>query len=209
MTAGNAHKETVTIDWHAIRQRMAASAAALAAGAQPTSADVERILKARAQTLARAPRAERKAGEDIEYLEFALADERYGLETVHIREVAPFVALTPLPCVPPFVLGITNLHGQVLALIDLKKFFELPKRGLTNLNRIIVLEDNRMALGILADAIIGVRSCSSSELQASLPTMSGVRENYLRGIGPDRVAILDAQKVLGDERIIVHEEVKG
>lgn len=197
------------IDWQEIHRRMAASAAALEAIARPDRAAARRILRQRAALLARPPVAQQEAAETIEFLEFSLASERYGFETCQIREVAPLVTLTAVPCVPPFVLGITNLRGHAVALIDLKKFFELPEQGLSNRNRIIVLGNDGVTLGILADAIVGVRACARAGLTPSLPTLSGIREDYLKGIGPGRVVILDAARVLADERIVVHEEVRG
>ncbi len=202
-------KPRAAVDWLEIHRRMAAAAAAVERGASPTREELQRILRRRAEKLASRQAPRPQAGETIEILEFALASERYGVETVHIREVAPLAALTPMPCVPPFVLGITSLRARVLALIDLKKFFELPEQGLTNVNRIIVLGSEDTAVGLLADAVIGVRSCSIGELQTSLPTLTGLRADYLKGIGPDGVAVLDAQKLLADSRLVVHEDVRA
>ena len=188
---------------------MEAARAAIERVWAPTPGETQRILKARAQALAREPEPAEAAGERIEVVEFLLAHERYALESQYVREVYPLENLTPLPCTPAFVLGIVNLRGEILSVIDLKKFFELPEKGLTDLNKVIVLQSGNMLFGILADVIAGVRRIPVTDIQPSLPTLTGVREEYLKGVTPGRTVILDAEKLLTDESIIVQEQVAG
>ena len=163
------------------------------------------ILKARAQALAQAPE-QVAATECLEVVTFLLAYETYGIETAYVREVYPLKDLTPLPCTPPFVAGIVNVRGQVISVIDIKKFFDLPEKGLTDLNKVIILSDGVMEFGILADAVVDVRHIPLGEIQSGLPTLTGIREDYLRGVTAERLVILDAAKLLTDNNIIVHEE---
>lgn len=164
------------------------------------------ILKARARMLAQPPASDAVEA-SMEIVVFRLAYEMYGIETIHVREVYPLRDLTPVPCTPPFVLGIVNVRGQVLSVVDIKKFFDLPEQGLTDLNRAIILSDGVMEFGILADAIVDVRNIRRSEIQPSLPTLTGIREEYLQGITAERLVILDAVKLLQDEKMIVYEDV--
>jgi len=113
------------------------------------------ILKARARALAKEPEQAVAARSFIEITEFRLASETYGIESSFVREVYPLKDFTPLPGVPPFVLGIVNVHGQILSVVDLKKFFNLPDKGLGELNKVIILHNGRMEFGILADAVLG------------------------------------------------------
>lgn len=130
------------------------------------------------------------------------------MEARFVREVSTFKDLTPLPCCPPFVLGIVNMRGRILPVFDLKKFFDLPEKGLTDLHRIILVGDNDLELGLLADMIVGVRSIPAAALQDSLPTLTGVRGDYLKGVTAERLVVLDLAHILADPRIIVHEEVE-
>jgi purine-binding chemotaxis protein CheW len=143
----------------------------------------------------------------LEVVEFLLAGERYAVEAGYVREICLLKEFTPLPGTPPFVLGIINVRGQILSVIDIKKFFELPEKGFTDLNKVIVLQTEQMEFGILADAIIGVCSIALNEIQPSLPTLTGIRAEYLRGIMPDRLVVLDAASILADKNIIIHDEV--
>ena len=117
----------------------------------------KQLLKARARKLARDNAKEKPAGESIEVVEFLLAYETYGIESSYVREICPLKELTPVPCTPPFVLGIINVRGQIISVIDMKIFFDLPEHGLTDLNKVIIVHDEKMEFGILADSILGVR----------------------------------------------------
>jgi purine-binding chemotaxis protein CheW len=166
-----------------------------------------KILKARAKALAREPKKEELAlKEQLEVVEFLLAYERYGIESRFVREVYPLKDLTPLPGTPPFVLGMINVRGQILSVIDIKRFFDLPEKGLTDLNKVVILHLDGMEFGILADVIVGVRRIPLTDIQTFLPTLVGIREEYLKGVTRERLVILDAEKLLRDKKLIIHEE---
>ena len=171
------------------------------------SRDSQRILRERAQSLARVPSTGPAAQSTLDLLEFRLASERYGLETRYVHEVHPLRELTPLPCTPEFILGIVNVRGRILPVLDLKKFFQLPDHGLTDLHRIIHLRGNGLELGLLADVMVGVRRVPLDRLQPSLPTLTGIRAEYLKGVTDERLVVLDLDRLLSDPKIIVHEEV--
>jgi purine-binding chemotaxis protein CheW len=194
-------------DWHEILRRLAVIEAAIEEEFLPSPEEERRILRERAQLLAVEPRRGAAADEILETVEFELGGERYAFPLEQVREVSMLRGLTPVPCTPSFVLGIINLRGEIRTVIDLKKFFELPDAGLTELNKIIVIAHGGARLGVLADAIRGVRRVPLAELQPSLPTLTDVRAAYLRGVTPDRLVVLDAGKILSDSRTVVDEEV--
>jgi purine-binding chemotaxis protein CheW len=171
--------------------------------------DAAQILRARAKALAQSPEEKPAAETLLDVLEFRLAEERYAVEIRHVSEVYPLRDLTPLPGTPAFVLGLVNVRGRILPVVDLKKFFDLPEEGLTDLHRIILVEGNGLYLGLLADATAGVRSIPIDSLQASLPTLTGIRSEYLKGVTADRLVVLDVARMLADSNLIVHDEVEN
>ncbi|MGR9045043.1 MAG: chemotaxis protein CheW [Gammaproteobacteria bacterium] len=197
------------IDWDAIKKRLAEVGAALEQILEPSPEDTRRILKARAEDLAKELPGIEKTAVTLEFVEFELAYERYAFDLQHVREVCSLQSFTPLPCTPAFVLGIVNLRGEILSVIDLKKFFDLPEQGLSDLNKVVVLQSADMTFGILADRIIGTRELPGAGIQSVLPTLSGIRETYLLGVTSERTVILDAQKLLASKDLIVHEQVTG
>jgi purine-binding chemotaxis protein CheW len=94
----------------------------------------------------------------------------------------------------------------MVSVLDLKKFFDLPEKGLTDLNKVIVLQSGQMFFGILADTIVGVRRIAVAEIQQALTTRSGIREKYLLGVTADGMILLDAERLLTDGQIIVQEQ---
>jgi purine-binding chemotaxis protein CheW len=178
----------------------------------PTGAESEveaqrRLLRERARILAREPQSE-DTEEVLVVVEFILAKERYGIESNLIREVYPLKEYTPLPGTPSFILGLMNVRGQILSITDIRKLFDLPEKGLTNLNRVIILKNHEREFGILADDIVGMRSIVLRDFQSSLPTLTGIRAQYLKGVTPDRLVILEGEKILTDDRLLVHLEVE-
>lgn len=169
----------------------------------PSPEEKAKVLKARARALAKEGVRVEEDESHLEVVEFMLAHERYALELTHIRDVYPLKDLTPLPGTPDFVLGIINVRGQIISIVDIKKFFDLPEKLLTNLNRVIILQSDEMEFGILADEILGTRSIPEGNIQTSLPTLTGIRAEYLKGVTGDRVVILDGEKILSDEKIVV------
>ena len=194
------------IDWNEVRRRLDTAGEALAQGAEPSPEEQRSILKARARALAREPKPDGAAQEFLDIIEFRLASETYGIESAFVREVHPLKDFTPLPGTPPFVLGIVNVRGQIVSVVDLKRFFSLPDKGLGELNKVIIIRDDRMEFGILADAILGTYSIPLEAIQPPLPTVTGIGAEYLKGVTEDREIILDAAKILGDEKIVVYED---
>lgn len=200
-------KPRAAIDWTAVRQRLDAARAAAERAWAPDAQATARILKARARALAQEP-VQAQDADALEIVEFMLAHERYGVETAFVREIHPLTDLTPVPCTPAFVLGIVYLRGEIVSVLDVRKFFELPEKGLTDLNRIVLLQSETMCFGVLADAILGVRRIALAAIQPSLPTLTGIREQYLKGVTSERTIVLDAQRLLADETIVVREQVE-
>ena len=191
------------IDWQEIHRRLDIARAALERGITPTFEEKKHILKARAHVLARAPEEERNDQEQVEVVEFLLAYERYAVESSFVREVCPLKELTFLPGAPAFLAGVMNVRGQIVLVVDLKKFFDLPEKGLTDLNKVIIISNGRMEFDILVDVVFRVGHVPLSELQRSLPTLTGVRAEYLKGVTANRLIVLEATKLLTDPKITI------
>lgn len=166
------------------------------------------VLRERARRLA-CPPSKVVDSETIEVLEFGLADERYALEAGHVHDVQPLRDLVPLPCTPPFLRGLVNIRGQLVPVIDLKTFFGLPEQGITDLHRIVLLRTPDLEIGLLADTIEGVYALDLQHIQPSLPTLTGIRDEFVRGVTADRLVVLDGAAILADPRIIVDENVES
>ncbi len=171
------------------------------------SGDDSVILRERARALAHAVDQDPAPDTLLDVIEFRLAHEHYAVETRFVRDVVALKELTPLPGVPPFVRGIVNVRGQILPLVDLKRLFDLPEHGLTDLHRVIVVRGQGVEIGLLADMSLGVRSVPVGSLQPTLSTLTGIRSDYLKGVTAERLVVLDLDRLLADERLIVNDDV--
>jgi len=205
-------ENSAPVTWADIHAKIRRAGAALEVQGVESPAQQRELLERRARDLARkyeTPVLQKR----LELVEFSLADEHYGLECRFVREVYPLKNLTPIPGTPAFIMGIVNVRGEIISVVDLKQFFQLPARGLSDLNRVIILhykdEQCDMEFGILAEEVLGTLLLPEVDLQPPLPTLTGIRADYLKGIGKNRLVVLDAMRLLTDKKMKVHQEVDG
>ncbi|HAU1652450.1 chemotaxis protein CheW [Legionella pneumophila] len=192
-------------DWQTIYKRLQENQKTLEQGWRLSSEKTAQILKRRAQILAEEPQFLEEATETIPVMQFELGDEIYAIELSYIDEVCLIKEITPLPGTPAYVVGIMNVHGKIMSVLDIKTFFEIPKKELTNLSQVIILRSDLMEFGILADRLIGLRVIAVNSIQPAPPSFTGVRKEYLKGVTTEQMVILDANRILTDPTIIVNE----
>lgn len=164
------------------------------------------ILRDRARALAAGSSGPGDPADLLEVLQFRLASETYAVELAWIAQVRPIADITPLPGVPPFVRGIVNVGGRIISLVDLKLIFDLPDAGISAASSVIILSGPAMEIGLLADEILGIEKVPSGSLQAQLATLSGVRAEYLRGVSPGGLVVLDGARILSADSMVVNDQ---
>ena len=197
---------TAPIDWEAARRRLEQVQLNLSGADEMTADRAREILAERARELARVPAEPDLAGESIEVLCFLLAKERYALEVRYVHEVFRLSALTPLPRAPDFLLGITNLRGEIHPLIDLRRLFGVPVYGLTDLSRVVLIGAAHPELGILADEARAVVTLREPELREPPETVAGIGREFLRGVTEDALIVLDGERLLRNEQLTINQE---
>jgi len=201
--ARRAHGEA--IDWPVVRERLARSQAATAAALELPPERVRALMDERARALARPP-APREAADVRDVLTFALGVERYGIETRYVREVVRLADFSPVPGAPEFVLGVTNLRGDILCLVDLRKFFDVSSKGLTDLSRMVVMGIERAEFGILVDETFEIARLRQDEIVSPLESVTGVGREYLLGVTREALIALDGAALLRDPRLYVNQD---
>lgn len=157
------------------------------------------VLQFRARQLARVPPEPPRAGEVLELVGFVLAGERYGIESRFVREVTRLTRFTAVPGTPPFVVGVTNLRGEILALFDLRHLLGLTV-GVTDLARIVVLGERRREFGLLADSASEILYVPGTSLAQ---TEMAWGRAYVQGVSPDGVIVLSGEALLSDPRLTI------
>jgi purine-binding chemotaxis protein CheW len=170
---------------------------------ESNATSVRAILRHRATKLAVPPETKGRGGRLVEILEFTLGRERYAFQTSFVREVFPLTDITLLPGVPPHIVGVVNVRGRILSVMDIRRLLEVGNVGLTNLNKAIILHSGDMELAVLADEVTGVYVVDADGGQRTLPTLSEKQGEYLQGVTGDRIVVLHAGKLLASEDLRV------
>jgi purine-binding chemotaxis protein CheW len=195
------------LSWDRARARLATAEQITREALQPSPARSRALLEARARQLAIPPPEPPRPGELLDVAVFALARERYAIETRLLREIVRFADYTPVPGAADFLVGVTNLRGEILPVVDLRRFFGLPDRGLTDQSRVLVLGHDRRDLGVLADDTHDLISVRADAIFAPSPAAPSKGRSYIRGFTEDAVIVLDGEKLLRDPRLVIdHSE---
>ena len=164
----------------------------------------ERILRQRAETLAREDQAP-PVGDVLETVAFPLGGERYAVDAHLVEEVVPLRGLTPLPGTPPFLAGILNLRGRIVSLVDLRPLFGLPQTGEPRMAVILSGED--MTFGLLTEGLWGTRGLPLGGLKTAPGGTEGP-SRFLRGLVED-VILLDGNRLLTDPSLVLDQAPEG
>lgn len=172
------------------------------------SRDPDAVLAERARILARRP-GSGAAAETLDALEFRLADGLYAVETAFIREVLPLRRFSPLPSLPPHVLGIMNVRGRIWAVVDTRILLGLPAQTAPGDPLVILLESGGMEFGLTADGIVGTRRIPLEELATPAAALCRGKTDYIRAVTPEGTIVVDAMKMLSDPALAVRDGAEG
>jgi len=143
----------------------------------------------------------------IQLVTFRLKDESYGINVMQVQEVLQVSEIAPVPGAPSYVLGIINLRGNVVTVIDTRARFGLPSAERDDRSRIVIAESQQQVVGMLVDGVAEVVELRHSEI-GSAPSVSGEEgARYIQGVasrGDDLLIVVDLNKLLsaddGSER---------
>lgn len=183
--------------WAALRARLLEFERRIAEGFAPSAQERDARLSQRTREWAVAVPEERPEAW-LEVLSFSLGEEHYAVETRHVAQVLALAQFTPLPNTPPFVLGIVNVRGHIVSVVDLRVLFELPISGLSDKNFLVILQGPEMEFGLLIDRVCGIQAIERETLQSGLANLTGIRASYLLGITPGQWTVLDGARLLAD-----------
>lgn len=129
--------------------------------------------------------------DEKQYVVFRLGQEEYGLEIMNVQEIIIPTQLTKLPNTPPYFVGVFNLRGHIIPLIDLKIRFSLESSEKNEESRIIVIRLDK-PVGILVDSIHEVIMIGSQEIENSQQISAGINKEFITGIAKkeERLIIL-------------------
>ncbi len=140
--------------------------------------------------------------EVIQWVTFRLADEVYGINVMQVQEVLRVTEIAPVPGAPHYVLGIINLRGNVVTVIDTRIRLGLPTAEVTDSTRIVIIETARHVVGMLVDCVAEVVDVATSEVESAPNVGSDESANYIQGVASrenELLILVDLNKLLTDE----------
>lgn len=121
-----------------------------------------------------------------QYLTFVLDGEEYGIEILRVQEIKGWETTTPIPNTPDYVLGILNLRGAIVPVIDLRKRFHLEEIAYGPTTVVIVVKmhhvDQERTMGLVVDGVADVYRLENNEIQESPELSSSVDTDFVRGL---------------------------
>ena len=139
----------------------------------------------------------------MQILVFNLEHEQFGLDISCAREVLKPREIYPLPQAPDFIEGVVNLREHIIAVVSLRKRFNLPERVDSSKARIIVCRVKKFVIGLRVDSVQEVISLSETQIQPKPGIISlKMPDNYILGfvkLGEKVVIILDLEKIFSEE----------
>lgn len=145
---------------------------------------------------------ESNGGPLIQFVTFVLMDETYGINVMKVQEVLRVSEIAPVPGAPAYVLGIINLRGNVVTVIDTRARFGLPSSEMDEASRIIVIESEKQVVGILVDAVAEVVELREGDIDVAPNVGTEESSRYIQGVATREEGLLilvDLNKLLTDE----------
>lgn len=146
---------------------------------------------------------EEKAPETTDqWVTFYLDHEKYGIKVMQVQEVLRVTEIAPVPGAPDYVLGIINLRGNVVTVIDTRKRFGLDDQELTDDTRIVIIEAENQVVGILVDSVAEVVDLLESDIETAPNVGNDESAKYIQGVCSlenELLILIDVFKLLSDE----------
>jgi purine-binding chemotaxis protein CheW len=188
MTTNNYH-DTQPIDWRSIREGLL----------WDENQQQELLLRVRAAQYASPTKnSDSDVSPDrLTALTFTLGGERYGIDVMTVKAIRPLPKITPVPGVPDFYRGVVNLRGQIITVLDIHRFFNLPLSHETSYQELVIAQSNHLEIGLLTTHVYGIAVVPLNTIQP----IESIR--YARGVTAEQFVILDIAALFEDERLMI------
>lgn len=135
----------------------------------------------------------------LQWVTFRLEDETYGINVMQVQEVLRYSEIAPVPGAPAYVLGIINLRGNVVTVIDTRQRFGLPSVEVTDNTRIVIIEADKQVVGILVDSVAEVVYLRQSEIETTPNVGNEEAARFIQGVcnkNDELLILVDLEKMM-------------
>lgn len=138
----------------------------------------------------------------IQWVTFKLDGEKYGIRVMQVQEVLRVSEIAPVPGAPSYVMGIINLRGNVVTVIDTRSRFGLPSTENDDSTRIVILESDNNVVGIMVDSVAEVVDLKKGQIETSPNVGNDESSKYIEGVATqdgELLILIDINKLLTEE----------
>lgn len=138
----------------------------------------------------------------LQWVTFKLAGETYGVNVMQVQEVLRYTEIAPVPGAPDYVMGIVNLRGNVVTVIDARYRFGLAPGEITDNTRIVILEAENHVVGILVDSVAEVVYLRQSEIETAPSVGNEESARFIQGVchkNNELLILIELDKLLTDD----------
>ncbi|WP_058913559.1 chemotaxis protein CheW [Entomohabitans teleogrylli] len=146
------------------------------------------------------------------YLVFTLGEEEYGIEILKVQEIRGYDRVTRIANTPDFIIGVTNLRGVIVPIVDLRVKFRLDAAEFNANTVIIIVNFSDRVVGIIVDGVSDVLTLDGNHIKPAPDISSTLAVEYLLGLGTvdERMLILvDIEKLLSSEEMALVEKISA
>jgi purine-binding chemotaxis protein CheW len=137
----------------------------------------------------------------LQWVTFKLAGETYGINVMQVQEVLRYSEIAPVPGAPSYVLGIINLRGNVVTVIDTRHRFGLESGEISDNTRIVIIEADNHVVGILVDSVAEVVYLRQSEIETAPNVGNDESAKFIQGVchkNNELLILIELNKLLSD-----------
>lgn len=137
----------------------------------------------------------------LQCVTFRLDEETYGINVMQVQEVLRVTEIAPVPGAPDYVMGIINLRGNVVTVIDTRQRLGLETKERDDSTRIVIIEADKLVVGILVDAVAEVVDLQTSEIESPPSVGNDESSKYIQGVATrdgELLILVDLNKLLND-----------
>lgn len=138
----------------------------------------------------------------LQWVTFKLQEETYGINVMQVQEVLRYTDIAPVPGAPDYVMGIINLRGNVVTVIDTRSRFGLAPSEVTDNSRIVIIESERQVIGIMVDSVAEVVYLKQSEIDTAPNVGTDESAKFIQGVSNrdgELLILVDLNKLLSDD----------
>src|SRR5690606_18136230 len=138
----------------------------------------------------------------LQWVTFRLDDETYGINVMQVQEVLRYSEIAPVPGAPDYVLGIINLRGNVVTVIDTRQRFGLTSTDVTDNTRIVIIEADKQVVGIMVDSVAEVVYLRQSEIETAPNVGNEEAAKFIQGVcnkNGELLILVELEKMMSEQ----------